>query len=122
MIARMRAAGDDRFGTESANRIATGVKAGVRSEAWTRASVAVWRVNAHQMDTGGCNVGSAEFHIVKIMIKTGGVCGDVSVAEIPSNAGDIRQLQLIPWRMRRNVSLKTINIKNGVRQHTNWIP
>src|SRR6266496_2309493 len=91
----MRPAGHEVLYTISADCVAARVEARERSKSRLGTHVAVGGVNAGKMHTLRADIGSAEFHIAKIVVQTRCECGDVSVAKSAVNPRDAWQLHLV---------------------------
>ena len=95
---------------KASDGIARGVELGEGRESGIGAAIAVGRIDAGQMNSGGGHVGGAELHVPEIVVDAGGVALDVTVAEVLGEADHGEQLDLVSRRERRQIVLIALQV------------
>src|SRR5215472_15191429 len=110
MIARVRSTRHHAFRAEASDRPPRGIEFGVGRKCLVSSSIAIRRIDPGKVDSHGCYIGGAELEVSKIMVNACRVAWDVATPEVPGEAVDIQQLQLVSGSERRQVLLIALQI------------
>src|SRR5208282_6462206 len=103
------------FRTESANRVAGCVELREWRKRGVRAAVTVGRFHAGKMNPRCPHVGGGNFHASKIVIDSSRKRPNVSIAKMPADHRDSKQLHFMARRSCCKVVLKSLQIDGNVR-------
>ena len=122
MIGGVRTAAHQTLWTKTSDRSSRRVELSEWRELRIGAAVAVWRIDAGQVNSGRGDIRSAEFEIFEIVVEPSRVTLDVTVAEILRQACHVQQLDLVPRSQSLQVILITLQIDLCIRCNMSGIP